>query len=386
MSEQLRVLADDVGVCRQSYFLLLVDDSAASAPAPPREGVPSRRRSAGDASSTSQTLNLIRLCVPLQSWGGKGAEADALRVIASLIDATNLLDGQINLVVIFTPADASASALASRVMQLAPDFFPHLPLSACAVFCPLDTAGVGCLHAALGLQYAFTYCTNVYIRDMEDYLRLFAQLVGSPPAITSLYASVAADLVLLPLLQTSALWSLTGSSKLMDLRSSLWHRLFAHGPTSVRRDCKHDPARAVPAMLHALSLATIPGDTRTATIHTASLCQVQLDSRTAVRRVSSQLQSLSFAENRVSRICLTPVADVLAKAIEKQLASGTPKCIWPTKINHFQPRDPTRKSSDIETAEVILFFDSPFCRAKVKAVLHQSEVLLCSGGGAFLQR
>jgi hypothetical protein len=197
---------------------------------------------------------LVRMSIPRQTWAGDSGnastgdstgstgprpcsgsrtataaapaspEATGLRIVEALIEALGVLDGRADAVVLFTPADASSSAAASRVMQLVPDFLPHVPLSACAVFRPMDTSGPGCLHAAIGLQYALAYCSNVFVRDMEDCLRLMSQLSRAPPSLHTLCASVAVELVLLPLMQSSLLLAGTAGSRLMDMRCSLWHR------------------------------------------------------------------------------------------------------------------------------------------------------------------
>lgn len=229
---------------------------------------------------------------------------------------------------------------------------------------------------------------------MSDYLRLFAQFCNTPPSIDDLCKSVAVDLMLLPLVYSSIAWTCNRANKLMDMRSSLWHKIFVKGSNSVRRDRPHDPARAVTTTLHVLSLTAADNcghrHARSAGVRIANLCQFSIDTRHNIR-VSSRLGTGSSLQGQdVSNFTMVVPSDSFLLCVEKQLSSATLKFSWPgitrSQCCVLQNNDVDHATKSTSGLETMLLFDSPFAICKLRAILTQAEQLLCSSKGAFLQR
>lgn len=382
----MRLLCEKYSIHSSSYHFLYINDEGQMYP------------TASSSSATRCTEKFsTTVYISRQTWSGEKAgasSATSLKILNALLEIIcGSVNGDIDVMLVFIPADASSSATTSKLAQLLPDFLPHVSVSACAVFRPLDTGGTGSMHCVLGMQYVLTYCRNVLVRDMSDYLRLFTQFCNAPPSISDLCKSVASDLVLIPLVHTSLLWSCLGAGKLVDYRSSIWHKEFADGANAVRQDRGHDPARAVTATLHALSLEAVERKLNTPNagmkVKIAQLMQIKIEPRQGTGVTSKTSTKAALQERYPRRVSCVPVDAILMKTIAKQIPSATPHCTWPVicEIQYCGRSAGDHRNSGVDGAvEAVLVFDSPFAAQKLRAVLRLAEVLLCVSKGAFLQR
>lgn len=373
----------EYSVQRSSYYTVFVDDeSPASATV---------SCTAGGAPAI-HNFNCSRLQISRQKWAGScsaSSEATALKIV-QLIDVTaGTLDGIISIMLLFTPTDSSSASLTARVAQLLPDFLPHISTSACAIFRPLDTSGAGSLHAAVALQYVLTYCGNVIVRDMEDYLKLFAQFCHTPPSFCDLCKSIAIDLLMVPLIDASFHWPSCRASKLTDMRTSLWHKVFAHGTNSARSNGReHNPSRSLTSMIHVLSLTAAENysvqEGKTLRVKSVNVNQfhVEPNSMTRVRLTSKP----SCQDRETPRLSFCDTEKNVLINVEKQLPSATPKCSWPSVDSIRYCGYSMLRPDNNNMAEVIILFDSPFAACKLRAILEQAELLLFSSKGAFMAR
>ena len=374
-----------LGIPRQDYFLLLVDDQVQQVP---------------EDESLKSPRNWFQIRITRQTWNGNNGESSkqtAIQLIEKVIAIIRTLNGRPDVLTIFTPTDSSASVTASRLFQLFPSFLPVVPISACAVFRPMDTCGANSLHAVVGLQYALTYCDNVFVRDMEQYMLLFSQWRSSPPTLDDLFASVGVDFVLYPLLQKQCLWDHCRVTKLIDIRSSLWHRIFAQGADIIRKDQPYDPARSLSNMIHSahkhsscyidnVGLSYLQ-------VYSAELCTYNLIQRalSADEKRCKSLPGMS-KELESSEVQITPCDDSFLKVVGKQLASAAPNFKWPRLkccelYNLHMKRDSiARVSGNSDALGALFIFDSPFAMGKLKSLQRKAESLVCTGHGAFLER